>query len=103
MDDSGLAPDLERLYQIDHAHVREVSRKSGSRFALFDVLLFRLLENHPRAGDDLFDVDRLGQIVVAAQLEALHFELDRLLIGEKHERNLLEALIRLEDPAQLES
>ena len=103
LDGAGLAAHLEGLHQIDHAHVRQAAAEPGLRLALLDPFLLDLLKNHLHAGDDLFDVDRLGQVVVAAQLEAAHLELDRLLAGEKDERNVAKAFVAFEHPGQLEA
>jgi hypothetical protein len=103
-DGARLAADLERLDQIHHAHVRQAAGEAAlGRLPLFDPLLLRLLEDHLHAGDDLFDVDGLRQVVVATELQAAHLELDRLLVGEEDEGDVLEALVRLERLAQLEA
>jgi hypothetical protein len=47
-----------------------------------------LLEQDIDPRDDLFDVDRLGQVVVDTELEAANLVLDRGLGGEEHERDL---------------
>src|SRR5690606_16063974 len=104
VDGPRLPADVEGLHQIDHAHVGEGSREAALRvLAPLQLLLLRLLENHPDAGDALFDVDRLGLVVLTAQLEPADLELHRLLVGEEDEGDATEALIGLERAAQLEA
>ena len=56
--------------------------------ALVEVRALPLLQQDVDPRDDLFDVDRLGQVVVDAELEAADLVLDRGLGGEEHERDL---------------
>ena len=99
----GLAADLE----VWTRSTTPMSERLPAKPALVSFFSIRLLlpfcEDHLHAGDDLFDVDRLGQVVVAAELEPLHLELDRLLVGQEDERDVPEALVALELLAQLEA
>jgi hypothetical protein len=95
-------PDLEGLHQVHHSEVAQAPAEASPRLAPLEALLLRLLENHPRPGDDLFDVDGLGQVVLAAHLQPADLELHGFLAGEEDERNVTKPLVRLEAPAELE-
>jgi hypothetical protein len=53
-----------------------------------EELSLLLLKQDVDPRDDLFDVDRLGEVVVDAELEAFDLVFNRRLGGEEDERNL---------------
>ena len=90
---AGLAADVDRLEQVDEAHLRERAAEArlGHAAALEALALVALQDEvHPR--DDLFDVDRLGQVVLDAQLEAPDLALHRAVAREEDEGDLLGGL-----------
>ena len=89
VDQAGLAADLDGLDQVDHRHVADAAGEPRAAVAaLLDPRALPLLDQDARAGDDLLDVDRLGQVVLDAQLEALDLGFDLGLRREEHERDV---------------
>src|SRR5262249_35155837 len=102
-DEPRLASHLEGLDQVDHPEVAQAPAESSAGLSPLEALLLRLLEDHPRPGDDLFDVDGFRQVVLAAHLEAADLEFHGLLAGEEDERDVLQPLVGLEPAAELET
>ena len=85
-----LLADVDRLQQVDEAHVGE--RAGEARLARAAPLLepgaLLALQNEVHARDDLFDVDRLGQVVLDAELEAADLALHRQVARQEDERDV---------------
>jgi hypothetical protein len=96
---AALAPEFNRLQQVDHAHVFERAEEPAFVLAL-ELGSLALLQGDGHPGDDLFDVDRLGEVVVGAEFEAADFVLDGRLIREEDERNLPIPFVGLHPPTE---
>src|SRR5690606_13831553 len=95
---AALSADVDRLEQIDQAHVGERTAEAGLRphgLAL-ERLALVTLELELDAREDLFDVDRLGEVIGDAELEPLHLALDRRVAREEDQGNVLELLVLTE-------
>src|SRR5690606_1520679 len=92
---AALAADVDRLEQIDHAHVGEGPAETGlgpHGLALEGFALVALeLELDPR--EDLFDVDGLGEVIGDAELEAADLALHRGVAREEDQRDVLELFV----------
>ena len=84
---AALAADVDRLQQIDQAHVRQRAREARrrQRVPMLQALALSALQLEVHARDDLLDVDRLGEVVLDAELEAADLALDRAIAGQEHE------------------
>ena len=100
LDRSALAADLDRLQEIDDGHVRELAAELGARVLAFESLALLSLQQHRDARRDLLDVDRLGQVVVDAELEATDLVFDCLRAGQEDERNRGPAIVFLDRRAK---
>ena len=104
LDDARLAADLDRLDDVDDRHVADAAREARTTVAaLLEPSALALLQEDVDAGDDLLDVDRLGQVVVDAQLEAADLVLDRVLGGQEDERDLTPVGVDPHPAPQLEA
>ncbi len=104
VDHAGLAADLDGLDEVDHAHVGDVAGKARAAVALsLDPLALGALEQQADPRRDLFDVDRLGQVVGDAELEPADLVFDRGLPGQEDERDLGPLRAQLERLAEREA
>ncbi len=90
VEDAALARDLEGLEQVHHAHVQDGSGEAGApRRGLpgGDALLGPAVQEHVDAGNEFSDEDRLGEVVLDAELEAPHLVLHGLAAGEENHGN----------------
>src|SRR5690606_26547258 len=77
LDDARLAADLDGLDDVDHGHVGDAAGEAGAVLLEIEELTLPLLQQDVDPRDDFFDVDRLRQVVVDAELEPLDLALDR--------------------------
>src|SRR5262249_54027487 len=90
VDNTRFSTDLDSLNEIDHRHVGELAGELGLRLPfLGQRRALLLLKQDLHARDDLLDVDRLGQVLLDAELEAADLVLDGLGAGEEDERDLV--------------
>ena len=84
---AALAGDVDRLEQIDEPHVRERAAEARLRERVLQALALLPLQHQVHAGDDLFDVDRLGEVVLDAELQPADLALDRGIARQEDERD----------------
>ena len=103
-DRAALARDLDGLNEVDHRHVGELTAElRASCVLLLEALVLLALQQHRHSRRDLFDVDRLGEVVLDTELQPADLVLDRLLAGEKDERDQLPTRVVLDLHAQVEA
>ncbi len=103
LEHTGLPADVDRLEQVDQTHLRKRAAEAGLGEAPpLQAPTLVTLEHQVHARDDLFDVDRLGEVVLDAQLEAADLALHRAVARQEDERDLgvLRALTELLDEAE---
>ena len=89
-EDPRLPAHVDRLQQIDHAHLREGPAKPRPRVA---ALVCKPGASLPReldsdASNHLANVNRLGEVVFDAELEPANLAFDRPIARQKHERDM---------------
>ncbi len=90
VEDAALPRHLERLQEVDDRHVggrpRE-PRAAGEAAGRRDGLLGSPCQQEVDAREQLADEDRLGEVVLDAELETADFVLDRALAREEDDRD----------------
>ena len=88
--DAALPRYLERLQKVDDGHVLDRTLEFGStrlRLARRDALLRAPREKEVHARDELAHEDRLGEVVLDAELEPADLVFDRFLARQKDDRD----------------
>ncbi len=102
---TGLAADVDGLQEVDEPHVGEGATEArlGRDVAQLQALALLALQLEVHAGDDLFDVDRLGEVVLDAELQAPDLALDRAVARQEHEGDAAPVVVLPELLHQLEA
>ena len=104
LDHARFAADLNGLNQIHHRHIGQLADEARARvMRLFDSDALAFLQRDLQARDDLLDVDRLGQILVDAELQTADLLFHRGFASQEHERNLGPRRVGFDPFAKLKS
>ena len=88
MQNPGFPTEINSLQQVDDGHVLEGAREGRSRVrSTLEVVSRLALQEHPDAGDDFLDENRLRQEVVDAELETSNLVFDGGSATQKNERD----------------
>ncbi len=82
--------DVDGLQEIDEPHLRERTCEAGLALATsLEPAALEALEHQVHPGDDLFDVDGLGEVILDPQLQPADLALHRALARQEHEGDVL--------------
>ena len=85
---AGLSAALDRLHQVDEAHLIELASDDLRVIRSLELRLVAFVEQDAHAGEDLAQVDGLGEVILDAKLEG-HDPLVKLVFrGQENDRDV---------------